>query len=281
MQLTRTFARRGLAVAAVAALTVGLAACSSDSGDSGDSSEPAADDGLGTIKVGALPTPAGDLLNWVNDNLADEVGLEIEYVEFTDYNTPNPALTDGSTDANLFQNDTFLETYNEQAGGDLVSVGEIYLPAAAFYSEDLTSLEDLAEGDTVAIPNDPTNEGRALGLLASEGLIEIEDGADNLDGITDNPLNLQFTEIENASLALALPDNDAVFVTASFAIPAGLTEDQAILIEGTDSNYYNVLATTPELEDDPRVAALVELLTDQRTKDYLLETWNGLIVPVG
>jgi D-methionine transport system substrate-binding protein len=279
MQLTRTFARRGLAVAAVAALTVGLAACSG-----GTSDEPAASEGgsgdLGTIKVGALPTPAGDLLNWVNDNLADEVGLEIEYVEFTDYNTPNPALSDGSTDANLFQNDTFLETYNEQAGGDLVSVGEIYLPAAAFYSEELTSLDDLAEGDTVAIPNDPTNEGRALGLLASEGIIEIADGADNLDGITDNPLNLQFTEIENASLALALPDNDAVFVTASFAIPAGLSEDQAILIEGTDSNYYNVLATTPELEDDPRIAALVELLTDQRTKDYLLETWNGLIVPV-
>lgn len=277
MQLTSTFARRGLAVAAVAALTVGLAACSG-----GDADEPAAGNGdsLGTIKVGALPTPAGDLLNWVNDNLADEVGLEIEYVEFTDYNTPNPALTDGSTDANLFQNDTFLATYNEQAGGDLVSAGEIYLPAAAFYSEELESLDDLAEGDTVAIPNDPTNEGRALGLLASEGIIEIEDGATNLDGITDNPLNLQFTEIENASLALALPDNDAVFVTASFALPAGLTDDQAILIEGTDSDYYNILATTPELEDDPRIAALVELLTDQRTKDYLLETWSGLIVPV-
>jgi D-methionine transport system substrate-binding protein len=279
MQLTRTFARRGLAVAAVAALTVGLAACSSEPSD-----EPAASAGgsedLGTIKVGALPTPAGDLLTWVDENLADEVGLDIEYVEFTDYNTPNPALSDGSTDANLFQNTTFLETYNEQAGGDLVSAGEIYLPAAAFYSEELTSLDDLAEGDTVAIPNDPTNEGRALGLLASEGVIEIEDGATNLDGITDNPLNLQFTEIENASLALALPDNDAVFVTASFALPAGLTDDQAILIEGTDSNYYNVLATTPELEDDPRIAALVELLTDQRTKDYLLETWGGLIVPV-
>ncbi|WP_308798244.1 MetQ/NlpA family ABC transporter substrate-binding protein [Agromyces silvae] len=277
MQLTRTFARRGLAVAAVAALTVGLAACS------GASDEPATEgssDSLGTIKVGALPTPAGDLLKWVNDNLAEEAGLEIEYVEFTDYNTPNPALTDGSTDANLFQNTTFLETYNEQAGGELVSAGEIYLPAAAFYSEELTSLDDLAEGDTVAIPNDPTNEGRALGLLASEGIIEIEDGATNLDGITDNPLNLQFTEIENASLALALPDNDAVFVTAAFAIPAGLSEDQAILIEGTDSNYYNILATTPELEDDPRIAALVELLTDQRTKDYILETWNGLIVPV-
>lgn len=274
------FVRRGLALAAAATLAVGLAACSSGASGSTSETDAASAEDLGTIKVGALPTPAGDLLTWVDENLAAEAGLDIEWVEFTDYNTPNPALTDGSTDANLFQNSTFMATYNEQAGGDLVSVGEVYLPAAAFYSEDLKSLDDLAEGDTVAIPNDPTNEGRALGLLAAEGVIELEDGATNLDGITDNPLNLQFTEIENASLALALPDNDAVFVTASFALPAGLTEDQAILIEGTDSEYYNILATRPDLEDDPRVAALSELLTDQRTKDYLLETWGGLIVPV-
>jgi D-methionine transport system substrate-binding protein len=276
---TRTLVRRGLSIAAIAALTAGLAACAG--GTSTAATDAAADgESLGTIKVGALPVPAGDLLDWVDENLAEEAGLDIEYVEFTDYNTPNPALTDGSTDANLFQNSTFLETYNEQAGGDLVSIGEIYLPAAAFYSENLESVDDLAEGDSVAIPNDPTNEGRALGLLAAEGVIEIEDGATNLDGITDNPLNLQFTEVENASLALALPDNDAVFVTASFALPAGLTEDQAILVEGTDSTYYNVLATRPDLEDDPRVEALYGLLTDQRTKDYLLETWGGLIVPV-
>lgn len=275
-----TFVRRGLAVAAVAALAVGLTACSNDASGSTPETDAAAGGDLGTITVGALPTPAGDLLKWVDENLAEEAGLDIEWVEFTDYNTPNPALTDGSTDANLFQNSTFMETYNEQAGGDLISVGEVYLPAAAFYSEDLESVDDLAEGDTVAIPNDPTNEGRALGLLAAEGVIEIEDGATNLDGITDNPLNLQFTEIENASLALALPDNDAVFVTASFALPAGLTEDQAILIEGTDSEYYNILATRPDLEDDARVVALYDLLTDQRTKDYILETWGGLIVPV-
>ncbi len=273
------FIRRGLATAAVAALAVGLGACASG-GASGDANAAGSGDDLGTIKVGALPVPAGDLLQWVDEHLAEEAGLDIEYVEFTDYNTPNPALSDGSTDANLFQNSTFLETYNEQAGGDLISIGEIYLPAAAFYSESLDSVDDLGEGDSVAIPNDPTNEGRALGLLAAEGVIEIEEGATNLDGITDNPLDLQFTEVENASLALALPDNDAVFVTASFALPAGLTEDQAILIEGTDSTYYNVLATRPELEDDARVEALAALLTDQRTKDYILETWGGLIVPV-
>ncbi|MDQ0642271.1 MetQ/NlpA family ABC transporter substrate-binding protein [Microbacterium murale] len=267
---------RGVAIVAAGALALGLTACA------GSAPAPAEDgsEGLGTLKVGALPVPAGDILKWVSDNLAEDAGLTIEWQEFTDYNTPNPALSDGSVDANLFQNSTFLETYNEQSGDDLISVGEIYLPAAAFYSEKLDSLDDLDKGATIAIPNDPTNEGRALKLLAAEGIIEISDGATTLAEITENPKDLQFVEIENASLALALPDNDAAFVTASFAIPAGLSEDQAILLEGTDSKYYNILATRADMKDDPRIEALVELLNDDRTKEYILETWKGLIVPV-
>lgn len=270
---------RAFAIVAAGALAVGLSACAGTSSEPA-ASEPAADGSLGTINVGALPVPAGDILQWVSDNLAEEAGLEIKWTEFTDYNTPNPALTDGSIDANLFQNSTFLKTYNEQAGGDLISVGEIYLPAAAFYSEKFDSLDALPEGAKIAIPNDPTNEGRALSLLAAEGVIEIADGATTLGEITSNPKNIKFTEIENASLALALPDNDASFVTASFAIPAGLSDEQAILIEGTDSEYYNILATRPELKDDPRVAKLHELLNDERTQEFITETWKGLIVPV-
>lgn len=267
---------RRIATTIAAGVTVAaLAACSSDA-PTGDVPE---DGSLGEIRVGALPVPAGDILEWVDENLAEEAGLDIEWVEFTDYNTPNPALSDGSTEANLFQNLTFMETYNSQAGGSLVSVGEVYLPAAAFYSESLTSIDELGEGATIAIPNDPTNEGRALGILAAEGLIEIEDGATNLDGITANPSNFAFTEVENATLPLAIPDNDAVFVTASFALPAGLTQDQAILTEGDDSEYFNILATTPELQDDPRIAKLYELLTSEETDAYMLETWGGLIVP--
>ncbi|MFB2581268.1 MetQ/NlpA family ABC transporter substrate-binding protein [Herbiconiux sp. P15] len=276
---TRSRLVRSVALLGAAALTVSLAACSSSSEGSTDAGSGSSDD-LGPIKVGALAVPAGDLLEWVDENLAEEAGLDIEWVEFTDYNTPNPALTDGSTDANLFQNSTFMETYNSQTGGDLVSVGEIYLPAAGFYSDKVDAIDELEEGATIAIPNDPTNEGRALKLLASEGLIEVADDATNLDGITANPQNFEFSEIENASLALAVPDVDAAFVTASFALPAGLTSDQAIIIESTDSSYYNILATTPDLESDPRIEKLVELLTDQRTKDYITETWDGLIVPV-
>lgn len=278
---TRNRFVRPAALLGAAALTVSLAACSSSSDASSEAgSGSGSSDDLGTIKVGALAVPAGDLLEWVDENLAEEAGLDIEWVEFTDYNTPNPALTDGSTDANLFQNSTFMETYNSQSGGDLVSVGEIYLPAAGFYSDSIDSIDELEDGATIAIPNDPTNEGRALKLLASEGLIEVEDDVTNLDGITANPKDFEFSEIENASLALAVPDVDAAFVTASFALPAGLTSDQAVIIESTDSTYYNILATTPELESDPRIEKLVELLTDQRTKDFIDETWQGLIVPV-
>jgi D-methionine transport system substrate-binding protein len=262
--------------AVVSVLALGLTACSS-----GDDTASESDSGsLGTIKVGALATPAGDILNFVSENLAEDAGLTIEYTDFTDYNTPNIALTDGSIDANLFQNSTFLETYNEQAGGSLVSVGEVYLPTAAFYSDKVDSLDELEDGAEIAIPNDPTNEGRALKILAAEGLIEITENPTTLNDITENPNDFEFTEIENASLAQTLPDVDAAFVTISFALPAGLTADDAILIEDADSPYANVLATTDELEDDPRIAKLYELLLDPATQEYMNDTWGGLVVPL-
>src|SRR6187551_1433339 len=150
---------RFAATAAVAVLAVGLAGCAATP------AEEAADssvESLGTITVGALATPAGDILKFIQDNLAADAGLEIKFQEFTDYNTPNIALSDGSIDANLFQNATFLETYNTSTGSDLVSVGQAYLPSAAFYSDKIKDLKDLKDGAKIAIPNDPTNEGRAL-----------------------------------------------------------------------------------------------------------------------
>ena len=276
MRITLRSARLAGAAAAVAVLSIGLSACVS--------SEPASTDpdvaDLGTIKVGALQTPAGDILTWVKDNLADDAGLNIEFVPFTDYNTPNLSVSDGSTDANLFQNANFLATYNEASDDSLVSAGEVYLPSAAFYSDKIDNLDDLKKGAKIAIPNDPTNEGRALKILAAEGLIETTDEPTTLADITENPKNFDFVEIENATLAQSVPDVDTAFVTISFALPAGLTADDAILIEDADSPYVNVLATTEALESDPRVAKLYELLTSDETADYINETWGGLVVPV-
>jgi D-methionine transport system substrate-binding protein len=269
-------ARLAGAAVAVAALTVGLSACASEP------ETPAASggDSLGTIKVGALQTPAGDILTWVKDNLAEDAGLDIEFVPFTDYNTPNLSVSDGSTDANLFQNATFLKTYNEAAGDSLVSAGDVYLPSAAFYSDKVKSLDDLKDGAKIAIPNDPTNEGRALKILAAEGLIETTDEPTTLGDITENDHDFDFVEIENATLAQSVPDVDTAFVTISFALPAGLTADDAILIEGSDSPYVNVLATTEKLKDDPRVEKLYELLTSDETAEYVNDTWGGLVIPV-
>lgn len=272
--MSRTFRLSALAAAAALALTLTGCAGSSQPAATGDAGS------LGTLKVGALQTPAGDILTHIAENGAAAAGLTIEFVPFTDYNTPNTALVDGSIDANLFQNATFLKTFNEKTGSDLVSVGEAYLPSAAFYSTKVKSLDDLKNGASIAIPNDPTNEGRALKLLASKGAIEVRDDATDLSGITANPHGFEFKEIENATLPQALPDVDTAFVTISFALPAGLTSSEAILLEGSDSAYYNVLATRPELKDDPRITALYELLTSQATADYETDTWGGLVVPV-
>ncbi|MDJ0335479.1 MetQ/NlpA family ABC transporter substrate-binding protein [Salinibacterium sp. G-O1] len=274
-----TFPRRArLAIAASAAVVaLGLSGCAST--PAADSTA-AADGSLGVITVGALATPAGDILKFVQDNLAADAGLEIVFQEFTDYNTPNIGLSDGSIDANLFQNATFLANYNDSTGSDLISIGEAYLPSAAFYSDKVTSLSDLKSGAKIAVPNDPTNEGRALGLLADEGLISIADGATTLNDITDNPKKFEFVEIENATLPQALPDVDAAFVTISFALPAGLTSDQAILIEGDSSPYFNILATRPELKGDARIQKLYELLTSPEVAQFEQDTWGGLVVPV-
>lgn len=267
---SRRFAATSLAAGVAIALVGCAPAAGTAEGESGD-----------TIRVGALATPAGDIVEFVSENLAEDAGLTIEFTEFTDYNTPNIALSDGSIDVNLFQNDTFLSTYNDSVGGSLVSVGEAYLPSGAFYSDKVDDLDELEDGARVAIPNDPTNEGRALGILADAGLIETTENPTVLSDITENPRDLEFVEIENATLPQAVADVDAAFVTISFALPAGLTADQAILVEGANSDYFNVLATTEELEDDPRVQKLYELLLDPQTTAFIEETWGGLVVPVG
>lgn len=258
------------AVAVGVAAVFSLTACGA-----GSDSSSAAD----TIKVGALAVPAGDMLKHVSKELAPKEGLNVEYKEFSDYNTPNAALSDGDIDANLFQNTTFMETYNKASGKDLVSVGKVYLPPMALYSNKTATLAELPEGASIAIPNDPTNEGRALLLLASKGLIEVKENPITLKDITANPKNLKFTEIENASLPQALNDKDAAIVTLAFALPAGLSSDKQLLVEAEDSPFYNVLAVRADMKDDPRVQKLFKLLTSQDMKDFIQAEFKGLVIP--
>ncbi|WP_261164479.1 MetQ/NlpA family ABC transporter substrate-binding protein [Microbacterium sp. Marseille-Q6965] len=265
------FIRSAGAVAGVAALALGLTAC-------GGSSE-AEGEGLGSISVGATAVPAGELLQFVADELAPAEGLTIEIQEYSDYNTPNPALSQGANDANLFQHGPFLDLYNEDAGDDLVNVGPVYLPPLALYSETFESLEDLPEGATIALPNDASNESRALLLLASAGLIETTDAPTTISDITANPKGFEFSEIDAATLPAALQQMDAAVVNFNFASAAGISSDLQLLSEGQDSAYFNILATRPELQDDPRVEKLYELLTSDETKEWIEETYDGLVIP--
>lgn len=239
---------------------------------------------VNTLTVGATPEPHAVFLNLVVDDLAAE-GITLKIVEFTDYVTPNKALEDGQIDANFFQHIPYLESFNEEQGYHLVNAGGIHIEPIALYSRKHASVGSLAEGATIAIPNDPTNGGRALLLLESAGLITLKADA----GITatpfdvvENPKGIEFHEIEAASLPRVLDDVDAAVINGNYAIPAGLKANQdGLAVEGADSPYVNVVAVKQGSEQDPAIKALVNALQSQEIKDYVAEKYpNGEVVVV-
>ena len=236
------------------------------------------------IKVGATPDPHAAMLSQVVDQLADE-GYTLEIVEFTDYVTPNEALASGELDANFYQHLPYMESANAERGYSLVSAGGIHIEPLAVYSQKYASLDDIPDGAVFGIPNDPTNEGRALLLLQSAGLIKLADDA-GLEAvpadIVDNPHDFSFTEIEAASLPRVLPDVDAAVINGNYAIPAGLiaTRD-GLYVEGADSPYVNVIAVRSGSENEPKIQALVEALKSDAVREYVAERYpNGEVVLV-
>ncbi|MCB5230731.1 MAG: MetQ/NlpA family ABC transporter substrate-binding protein [Sphaerochaetaceae bacterium] len=239
---------------------------------------------VNTLTVGATPEPHAAFLNLVVEDLAKE-GIKLKVVEFTDYVTPNKALEDGQIDANFFQHIPYLESFNIEQGYHLVNAGGIHIEPIALYSKKIKSLSELKNGSTIAIPNDPTNGGRALLLLESGNIITLKEGA----GITatpmdiaSNPKNLKFREIEAASLPRVLGDVDAAVINGNYAIPAGLTANRdGLIVEGADSPYVNVVAVKEGSENDPAIKALVKALQSKKIKDYVAQHYpNGEVVVV-
>ena len=236
------------------------------------------------LKVGATPDPHAALLNLVVDDLAEQ-GIALQVIEFTDYVTPNEALASGELDANFFQHLPYLESYNAERGYNLKSAGGIHIEPLAVYSDKYDSLDEIPDGATIAIPNDPTNEGRALLLLQSAGLLTLGEDA-GLEAIpsdiVDNPHNFKFSEIEAASLPRILPDVDAAVINGNYAIPAGLIATQdGLYVEGADSPYVNVIAVQDGDEDDPRIQALVSALKSDEVREYVAERYpNGEVILV-
>ena len=273
-----------IALAAAAALTLSLAARSGN--NSSSTADNSSSDASSTvIRVGASPSPHAEILEFAKDQLAAK-GYELEIVEFTDYVMPNVALYEGDLDANFFQHTPYLDNYNEQNGTDLVSACKVHFEPMGLYSETLTSVSDVAEGSKVGVPNDPTNEARALNLLEAQGLIKLREGAGlnatPLD-IEENPLNLEFVELEAAQLPRNLSEFAIAAINGNYAIEAGIL-DKVIVNEAADSEsaqeYANILAVqSGELETD-KTKALVEALTSDETREFINTQYEDQFIPV-
>lgn len=235
------------------------------------------------LKIGATPLPHAEILQFVKPILAEE-GIELEVIEFVDYVTPNLALADGSIDANYFQHLPYLNLFKEDHRLELDSMIKVHIEPFGLYSEKIGSFEELEDGAIIALPNDPTNEGRALLMLASTGIIKLADENSieaTIIDIVENPKNLQFKELEAAQLPRILPDVTAAFINTNYALEAGLNPlEDALIIEGEESPYANVLAVRSEDMNNPLLQKLSSVLTGKEVKDFILKKYEGAVVPV-
>ncbi|OKJ32809.1 MULTISPECIES: MetQ/NlpA family ABC transporter substrate-binding protein [unclassified Streptomyces] len=270
------------AAAATAALALGLTACGTDS-DPASKADGAKADTSKALVIGASPTPHADILNFVEKNLAAKKGIKLEVKEFTDYVLPNTATENGQVDVNFFQHQPYLDDFNKKNNTHLVSVATVHLEPLGVYSKKVASIAEIKPGQTIAVPNDTTNEGRALHLLADNGLIKLKAGVGtdaNLGDITDKK-GLSFKELEAATVPRALNDVDAAVINSNFAIGAKLNPTKDALVqEKADGNpYANIVVVKQGNEKDPRVRKLVELLHSDEVKKYIEDTYKGAIVP--
>ena len=243
---------------------------------------------LETITVGASSTPHAEILDAVRGEL-EALGYNLEVVVFNDYVQPNTALADGDLDANYFQHEPYLTTFNSERGTDLVSAGAIHYEPMGIYPGTKSSLDDIAEGDTIAIPNDGSNETRALLLLQDLGYITLADGIDassnaTIEAIVDNPLNLEITEMNAENIPHILADVAFGIINGNYALQADLTGDDALASESADSDaaqtYANIVACRNGDENIDKIQALITALTSETCREYIESTYNGAVVPI-
>lgn len=234
------------------------------------------------IKIGVSPGEHAEILEQVAP-IAAAKGLNLDIIEFSDYVVPNTALADGDLQANSFQHVPYLENQIKDRGYDLVVVAKTITTPMGVYSSKLKSLDDLADGATVAIPNDPTNGGRALLVLAEQGLITVNPDAGLVPtplDITENPKDLEFTELDAAQLPRALQDADAAVINTNYALSAGLSpKTDSIAMEKADSPYANVIVVRRGDEGQPWVKTLVEAYHSPEIKQFIETKYEGAVIP--
>lgn len=234
------------------------------------------------LSIAATPVPHAEILEHIQPTLKED-GVDLDIKVFTDYVQPNQQVADGQIDVNFFQHKPYLESFNSERGTDLVSVALVHVEPFGVYSKKIDTIEDLKEGARVAIPNDPSNGARALLLLEQNGIIKLKD-PDNLlataRDVSENPKKLKFTELEAATLARVLDDVDLALINTNYALEAGLNPlEDALLIEGADSPYANLVAVKESNENDPRVEKLIKALNSDDVKTFISEKYDGAVVP--
>ena len=263
--------KRVLASIAAATLTLALAV-------------PAAAEG--TIKVAASPTPHAEILEAAKSILADE-GWDLEVTEFEDYVQPNLVVESGDFDANYFQHIPYLESFNEEKGTHLVDAGDIHYEPFGIYPGTKSSLDELEDGDTIAVPNDTTNEARALLLLQDNGVLTLKEGAGltaTVNDIESTTKDIKIQELEAAQVPRVLGEVAFAVINGNYAVEAGLSvADDAIAYEASDSEaaktYVNIIAVKEGNENNEGIVALVDALKSDEIKDFINETYNGAVIP--
>ena len=288
-----------ISVTLAGALALSLAACGSTasvsesaassadtaSSEAASTAETGSDLAGTTIKVAASPTPHAEILGVAKDLLAEQ-GITLDIIEFSDYVQPNMVTESGEVDANYFQHQPYLDSFNEENGTHLVSVGDIHYEPLGIYPGKSKSLDEISDGAVIAVPNDTTNEARALQLLAAQGIISIREDAGltaTVNDITENPHNVQVEELEAAQLPRTLADVDYAVMNGNYALEAGFSVSKdALATEDANSEaaqtYANVLVVKEGNENNPGVQALLEALKSQEVKDFINETYDGAVV---
>ncbi|MCG8292751.1 MetQ/NlpA family ABC transporter substrate-binding protein [Pseudomonas entomophila] len=235
-----------------------------------------------TLTVAATPVPHAEILKFVQPQLAKE-GVELKVKEFTDYIQPNVQVAEKRLDANFFQHQPYLDEFNKAKGTQLVSVTGVHLEPLGAYSSKLKKLDELADGATVVIPNDATNGGRALLLLDKAGVIKLKDNKNILStvkDITGNDKKLKFRELEAATIPRVLTQVDLALINTNYALEAKLNpEKDALVIEGSDSPYVNILVARPDNKDAEAMKKLAAALHSPEVKQFITEKYKGAVIP--
>ncbi len=276
--------KKFVTVALVAALSVGLlAGCGGN--DQKDADANAEDK---VITVAASPSPHAQILTEAVAGVLEKDGYTLEVKEFTDYVQPNNVVENGEIDANYFQHQPYLDDFNAENNTHLVSVVAVHYEPFGIYSKQHASLDELAEGAVISVPNDTTNEARALQLLQAQGIITLKEDAGlnaTKADIVDNPYNVDIQEIEAAALPPTLDSADFAVINGNYAIPAGLNvANDALACEDAASEaaqtFANIIAVKEGAEDSEKIQALVKAITSDEVRDYINTTFEGAVVPI-